>query len=829
MITPEPRFVGLSCYISNLAGYLGTEFADIEEHLAESMRLAVRTDLPDGQLAFSHHRYPLNRMPDGTWLGYATAACPSEAAVGVSEEMGRHDRVLVVTDNAKLPWSPCYHTSDAAPHWLLIDERRGESWHAVDTFSGLLPSGEQRPYAGWLSTAELFHAMTPPAKWTPEQEVRNELAFGFPLPPPSPGGWQWLRREVDSRGQEELPGTWLVADDAVLPFLGEYVAEQGARAERHLDDLWTAALHRAFRHRVRGHVEAASAWAQLPGALRFAVDSARRGRPRDSLVRKTVSHLLRLELDLSTAPSLEGSTMKSRTLYDWFRASAQAYPDHVALELSSDAVTYAELSAAVEQMCAAMYETLGGSPRRVGLLTSRSLIGYVAYLATQRLGATAVPLNPANPAARNLAITSEAGLDITMIDDTSGEGLTEYQQKADVRMLDMTGSRWHEIFHPNKDVTVPAVVERGADDFAYIIFTSGTTGKPKGVPTTHANVTSFLTEVIKRYRFEPESRVSQTFEMCFDGSILAMFGAWGSGATLCVAQRSDVLTPVRFINAKRLTHWLSVPSLISFAKRLRALAPNSMPTLRLSSFGGEPLTIEQVDAWTTAAPNTAVINCYGPTETTVIVTAYEVPANPKARVETWNRSVPIGDIYTHLDYLLLDTDLRQSDDGELCIRGAQRFPGYLDPAENVGRFVSFDGERGHPYDGREPLTAEQWYRTGDRIRRECGELVHMGRIDHQIKVRGNRVELGEIEATLRKHPAIVEAVVIATTADDGEIDLHALYTGGQVADEEFARLMEDLPAYMRPRGFHHRKEIPLTEVDKLDRKRLAEEFVSTVR
>jgi amino acid adenylation domain-containing protein len=435
-----------------------------------------------------------------------------------------------------------------------------------------------------------------------------------------------------------------------------------------------------------------------------------------------------------------------------------------------------------------------------------------------------VPLNPANPAVRNVGISIDAGIELTVVDDSSGDGLGEYRRAADVAILDMSGDTWQDRLTEG-DVGVPPVTVRGPEDFAYIIYTSGTSGRPKGVPTTHANVSSFLEAVIPRYRFEPGARVSQTFEMAFDGSILAMFGAWGSGATLCVAQRPDVLTPVKFINARRLTHWLSVPSLISFAKRLRALPPNSMPTLRLSSFGGEALTVEQIRDWSAAAPNTSIINCYGPTETTVIVTAYEPPADSSAWVQTSNGTVPIGDVYPHLEHMLLNEGLEPSDDGELCVRGAQRFPGYLDPAENEGRFVSFDGFRGQIYDGSGPLTAEHWYRTGDRVRREHGELVHMGRIDDQIKVWGHRVELAEIEATLRRHPLILDAVVTSAAATDGEHDLHALYTGEPVGDDELAQLLELLPVYMRPHYFHHRDQIPLTSTDKVDRRRLAQELI----
>jgi acyl-CoA synthetase (AMP-forming)/AMP-acid ligase II len=250
-----------------------------------------------------------------------------------------------------------------------------------------------------------------------------------------------------------------------------------------------------------------------------------------------------------------------------------------------------------------------------------------------------------------------------------------------------------------------------------------------------------------------------------------------------------------------------------------------MPSLQLSSFGGEPLTVEHVEAWTAAATNTAVINCYGPSECACIVTAYEVPSDPSARVETSNRSLPIGDVFPRLEYVLLDEDLRPSDDGELCVRGDQRFPGYLDPADNIGRFVSIVDDVVTVYDGSTPLTAGHWYRTGDRIRREAGELVHQGRVDHQVKVLGNRVELGEIESALRKHAAIAEAVVVTIPASDGEVDLHAFYLGDSLGEDELKRLVADLPPYMRPRDFHHRDEFPITVNGKVDRRRLVDEFL----
>ncbi|MFD0655226.1 AMP-binding protein [Streptomyces malaysiensis] len=139
--------------------------------------------------------------------------------------------------------------------------------------------------------------------------------------------------------------------------------------------------------------------------------------------------------------------MTTRTLYDWFRASAEASPEDPALEVLDVTLTYAELRAAAEWMSARMVEAMGGRPDRVGLLTSRTAVSYVAYLAVQRLGATAVPLNPAAPASRNVDITKEGGLDLTVFDDTAGDGAAEYRRDAGVRLLDMTGEKWRPCSH----------------------------------------------------------------------------------------------------------------------------------------------------------------------------------------------------------------------------------------------------------------------------------------------------------------------------------------------------------------------------------------------
>ncbi|CAM3540736.1 amino acid adenylation domain-containing protein [Kibdelosporangium persicum] len=483
-----------------------------------------------------------------------------------------------------------------------------------------------------------------------------------------------------------------------------------------------------------------------------------------------------------------------QTMYDWFAASAADGPDRIALEIGPARLTYRELSDLAAHVAGQLIAHCGGVPRRVGLLAARSVLAYAGYLAIQRLGATVVPLNPSFPPARNATIARMSALDVALADSAELPVPTVTPRSFD-----------------GPPPALPASAA-GPDDIAYILFTSGSTGAPKGVRIAHRNVSSYLSHVIPRYEAGPGARFSQFFELTFDPSVYDMFIAWGSGATLVVPTRGDLVMPVRFVNRNRITHWNSVPSVISLAHRMKALKPGSMPSLRWSMFCGEPLTLQQASAWHTAAPASVLENIYGPTEMTVTCTEYRLP--PDNWPQPPNGTVPIGTPYPQLEHLVLD-------DGELCLRGPQRFPGYLDPADNIGRFLT---ENKEIYDGTGELTAAHWYRTGDRVTYHDGQLVHLGRIDHQVKIRGYRVELGEIEAVLRQRPGITDAVVLALPGKD-ETELVAAYTGTPQDEEALlADLSRHLPPYMMPRTVTAFDTFPLNQNGKIDRRALSATF-----
>ncbi|WP_219509640.1 AMP-binding protein [Nonomuraea ceibae] len=504
----------------------------------------------------------------------------------------------------------------------------------------------------------------------------------------------------------------------------------------------------------------------------------------------------------------------ARTLHQWFAASAARHGDRVALEAGGERWTYAELEALSGRLAALIAGACDGPPSRVGLHAGRGPLAYAGYLAIQRLGAAAVPLSPAAPPARNRLVAASAGLGAVLSD----AGLEPPGLPDGVRVVRAGAGQPHP--------SGPAPSARAqADDVAYVLFTSGSTGTPKGVPIRHRSVDAYLRHVIPRYGLGPGCRVSQTFDLTFDLSVFDLFATWGSGATLVVPGRYDLLKPVAFVSRERLTHWFSVPSVVSVAMRLRRLAPGSMPSLRWSLFCGEPLTLRQAAAWQAAAPDSVLENVYGPTELTLSCTEYRLPADPARWPVTANGTVPIGLPYPGVEHLVIDGDGRPAEEGELCLRGVQRFPGYTDPAVNAGRFAAFDGRVATGAETGATAAPELWYRTGDRVAWRDGVLVHLGRLDQQVKISGHRVELGEVECALRGQPGVQEAVVLALPGPDGEPELAAACTGLDGAALDPVALVKGvtqvLPGYMVPRSVTPVAELPLNANGKVDRRAVA--------
>jgi amino acid adenylation domain-containing protein len=362
----------------------------------------------------------------------------------------------------------------------------------------------------------------------------------------------------------------------------------------------------------------------------------------------------------------------------------------------------------------------------------------------------------------------------------------------------------------------PLLDEPGSE--AYLLFTSGSTGTPKGVPIRQGNVSAFLEAVQDRYGLAPGARCSQCFDLTFDLSVFDLFAVWAAGATLVVPSRNDLLRLVRFIADNGLTHWFSVPSAISRTQASGRLLPDSMPSLRHSLFCGEPLTWQQARAWKEAAPGSTLTNLYGPTELTISCSDFALPADPGEWPVTPNGVLPIGQPYPALEHAVFDDSGNPAPDGELCVRGPQRFDGYLNPEANHDRFHPTPAAVNAP-----AVPRDHWYRTGDRVTTRDGNLFFLGRTDQQVKINGYRVELGEIEAALRSVGGVTDAVVVAVPEAADTLGLYAvcLAPDGEAAQLR-AELVRSLPGYLVPRRVFTVGRLPSNANGKVDRAAVAD-------
>lgn len=496
-------------------------------------------------------------------------------------------------------------------------------------------------------------------------------------------------------------------------------------------------------------------------------------------------------------------------LHDWFRRGLAANPSGPALWTADGALTYTDLDRRARSWAVALGAGTGRPPRRVGILASKSPEAYLGLLGTLYAGATAVPLGPEAPVARNVHIAAAAGIDALVADPAGAAQVPGIAAAVPLGTVLAPRTGPHGGGGPFRgeppgeladEYREPETRDDGAH--AYILFTSGSTGRPKGVPTSHANISAFVRAGLRHFDFGPDDRFSQFFEMTFDPVMIDLFLAWASGACVFPISRLQAFSPARLVEKYGLTVWHSTPGVPRALAAQGRLAEGSMPGLRYSIFCGEPLLSATAAAWRRAAPASAIDNMYGPTELTVVCTAHRVPAGTP--VDTARDTVPIGLPLPGMEYLLRDDGGGTGPDtGELCMSGPQMIAGYLDPANDAGRFFEHAGRR--------------WYRTGDRVRSEPGTgLVHLGRTDSQVKINGYRIELSEVTAALRAVSG-TEAAAFVVGGGEGPV-LTAVVLEGAEPDLERLTLglAERLPPYMLPRHLWWLPKAPQNGNGKID-------------
>jgi non-ribosomal peptide synthetase component F len=354
-----------------------------------------------------------------------------------------------------------------------------------------------------------------------------------------------------------------------------------------------------------------------------------------------------------------------------------------------------------------------------------------------------------------------------------------------------------------------------AGDLAYLIFTSGTTGVPKGVMIAVGSVAAYFAALGARKAMTPDDRATQFTELTFDPSIGEIYLPWYAGASLHVVPALSEVSPARFVREREITVWGSAPAAIAWMRDTRSLQPGSLPSLRYSSFGGEPLALGAVRAWQAAAPNSVIDNLYGPTEATVDCAGQRVEPGATPIVTPGRDILAIGTPHPGSELAVLGPDRRvvpTGEPGELAIAGAQLGLGYLDaPALTAERFPVIDGKR--------------WYLTGDIAMQDAnGVFHHLGRIDNQIKIHGHRVELEDVEAHTRAVARTDQVAAVAWPMRDGVAQQIVCFVAGAGLPPRGVReaLRARLPPHMVPAAVHAIAALPLNASGKLDRRALIE-------
>lgn len=548
--------------------------------------------------------------------------------------------------------------------------------------------------------------------------------------------------------------------------------------------------------------------------------------------------------------------------FEGFELACERHANSCALQIGTQRWTYAELHAWSLRVAALLTPGLPGTRMgctpepsanqepcpatatqapRVGVLASRSLTAYGGSLAVLAAGAALVALNPSYPVERLAKIVQAAGIQTLLVGEEALSTLqallplvpTLRSVLAPVSVVEpisawgagTTGSTGptgvprlrdaRHLAHPAAWLPAP---RESDDQLAYIVFTSGSTGEPKGVAIQHGNLSTYMRNFRALAPSLPGDRVATTFELSFDVALHDMLNTWWSGATLVVLPERAMLAPARFILDQGITVWFSVASFAMILHKQGLLRPGLFPHLRLSLLCGEALPMSTAAAWAAAAPNSELFNVWGPTETTMELSFYRW--DRQLSIQHCKRGlVPIGIPFADHQHLLLDERGREvvsAGEGELYVSGPQVGPGYWeDRARSEAAFVQLPGRSG------------TWYKSGDRVERDLMGVYHfISRVDFMVKVRGHRIEIGEVEHAVRRASGSDCVAVLPVPAADGMTQGLVAFVALDSDDGTFAqqireRLKSMLPKPMLPDEIRVLKQLPLNSNRKADRAALA--------
>ncbi|MBD0422800.1 amino acid adenylation domain-containing protein [Streptomyces sp. TRM S81-3] len=515
---------------------------------------------------------------------------------------------------------------------------------------------------------------------------------------------------------------------------------------------------------------------------------------------------LRFQLDGLAGPRRE---LPDRRFHELFEERVRRHPDAVAAIHRGRRWTYGDLNTRANRLARALLAQGTGPEDTVAVVTERDLHWAAGVIGVLKAGAVYLPVDPHHPPGRIATVLTRADCSYVLTEP----GSTTHLDRA---LTSLPGTR---------RLLVPDLTERtadgtdlgldiAADRLAYVFFTSGSTGEPKGAMCEHAGLLNHLYAKIDDLRIGEGTVVAQTASQCFDISLWQLLAGLLTGGRTLLVEQDAVLDADRFldrITEDRVNVLQVVPSYLDVILSALERAPRDLPDLRCVSVTGEALRGELVRRWFATGPAVRLVNAYGLTETSDD-TNHEVMDHAPA-----TDRIPLGRPVANVHQYVVDDHLHPvplGAPGVIVFSGVCVGRGYVNDPERTRLAYMADPHR----------PGQRLYRGGDFGRwRPDGKLEFLGRRDAQVKIRGFRVEIGEVENTLLRVPGVTDGAVVVTGAQDHGRRLAAFYTseGAMTAEDLRERLADRLPAYMVPESVHRLDRLPLTANGKTDRKALS--------
>ena len=496
-----------------------------------------------------------------------------------------------------------------------------------------------------------------------------------------------------------------------------------------------------------------------------------------------------------------------------------AQPNTIAFTCGNDELSYESLSHTSSQLAAKLQEYGVKEGDRVGIFQRKSLTMPIAVYGIFKAGAAYVPLDPRVPKERLHHIIADAGI-TTLITteaekqllesmDLSTAGITHLVGIDDFPGVTSTG--WPEIFDREKMLCLDTLSE---DSLAYIMYTSGSTGTPKGLMHTHGSGHAYARLSGELYGLRPGDRMANHSALHFDMSLFEFFAGPLHGATTVLIPEDVMMFPsslASLIETEKITVWYSVPGALTGLLLKGNIESRDLSALRLVAFAGEPFHPRYLKILMPLCPTATFSNVYGPAE---VNQCTHFTFSSAADLD--DNAIPIGKVWDDTHALIVDEHDQPTDSGELLIASPTMMQGYW-AREDLNEKAFYTAEDGTRY-----------YRTGDLVSTQIdGNMLFLGRRDRQVKSRGYRIELDEIEAALTADQSVEEAAVIARPAEDDSNLIIAIVCGNQMDVRQLRQaLAESLPWYAVPHEIVTTDQLPRNATGKIDRMKLSEIYGS---